>query len=320
MKKLSLIEEEKIVNNYKGQAILKYCKEIGYSYPIVKKVLVKYNLSSVRAMTYLNREDKEKALELYKSGKNGPEIAKLFNISDATVGNILKENNVKSRCNSISSRKHLYNENFFDDIDTEAKAYWLGFIYADGCISERNNIPSQLQINISIKDKGHLVKFYRDLNHSDSPKIITSFTKGAYRKYEIISIRNKKLIAGLLKHGVTPRKSFSTLFPYQIPKEMYRHFIRGYWDGDGSITKNPNRKSLKAIGTYDFLKAIQDIYCLENLLLTKTKISLCNRYSEELYTISKDGTNQAKLLADYLYKDASVYLDRKYNIYKQHYN
>jgi hypothetical protein len=60
MKKLSLIEEEKIVNNYKGQAILKYCKEIGYSYPIVKKVLVKYNLSSVRAMTYLNREDKEK--------------------------------------------------------------------------------------------------------------------------------------------------------------------------------------------------------------------------------------------------------------------
>ena len=320
MKKLSLIEEEKIVNNYKGQAILKYCKEIGYSYPIVKRVLVKYNLSSVRTMTYLNKEDRQKVLELYNSGKNTPEIAKLFNISDSTVSHILKENNVKARSNSISSRKHLYNERFFDDINTEAKAYWLGFIYADGCISTRNKIPSQLQINISIKDKGHLVKFYKDLNHSDSPKIITSFTQGKDRDYEVISIRNKKLVAGLLKHGVTPCKSFTTLFPYQIPKEMYRHFIRGYWDGDGSIAKNPKHKALKVIGTYDFLKSIQDIYCLENPLLTKTKISLCNRYSKELYTISKDGSNQAKLLADYLYKDAAVYLDRKYNIYKEHYN
>lgn len=318
MKKLSLIEEEKIVNNYKGQAILKYCKEIGYSYPIVKKVLVKYNLSSVRKMTYLNKEEKQKVLELYKSGKNGPEILKTFNIS--TISNILKENNIKARCNSISSRKHSYNEKFFDVIDTEAKAYWLGFIYADGCIAERNNIPRSLQINISIKDKGHLVKFYNDLNHSNLPKIITSFTKGAYRQYETINISNKILVAGLLKHGVTPRKSFTTLFPYQIPKEMYRHFIRGYWDGDGSIIKNPKHKALKAIGTYDFLKSIQEIYCLENPLLTETKICLCRRYSEKLYTISKDGTNQAKLLADYLYKGATVYLDRKYDIYKEHYN
>lgn len=318
MKKLSLIEEEKIVNNYKGQAILKYCKEIGYSYPIVKKVLVKYNLSSVRKMTYLNKEEKQKVLELYKSGKNGPEILKTFNIS--TISNILKENNIKARCNSISSRKHSYNEKFFDVIDTEAKAYWLGFIYADGCVSERNNIPSQLQINISIKDKGHLVKFYKDLNHSDSPKIITSFTKGDYRQYEIISIRNKKLVEGLLKHGVTPRKSFTTLFPYEIPKEMYRHFIRGYWDGDGSIIKNTHKKYLSFVGTPDFLKSIQEIYCLENPSLTKTKILISYKHKKPLAVLSKGGNNQAKLLADYLYKGATVYLNRKYNIYKQHYN
>ena len=63
-------------------------------------------------------------------------IAERYQTSDRPIARILKENNIKIKKNDFYQKKNC-NENFFDIIDTEEKAYWLGFIYADGCISHR---------------------------------------------------------------------------------------------------------------------------------------------------------------------------------------
>lgn len=134
-------------------------------------------------------------------------------------------------------RKYFFNFNFFEKIDSELSAYWLGFMYADGCIQKQNKYGEQ-EFKIAIRDTDLelLEKFKQDIQSTYPIRYDNS--KGKEHSLVIQSLRSQKTVEDLKKLGCVENKSLILTFPTeeQVPKKYLHHFIRGYFDGDGSIS------------------------------------------------------------------------------------
>jgi hypothetical protein len=195
-----------------------------------------------------------------------------------------------------------FDENIFDVIDTEDKAYWLGFLYADGAVSlDRNTI----ELSLKSSDVEHLKKFRDFLGFEKNKKIYQDKIRCR------IQITNKHLKQQLIFLGCFPQKSLNLKFPtlQQVPSHLHRHFIRGYVDGDGSVMLNTRRNAgrINILGTKHMLQNILTVTGWR-----KNKISQHGK--ENVYSVEWAGYYVTSYL-DYLYKDASIYLDRKYKRY-----
>ena len=202
--------------------------------------------------------------------------------------------------------KHEYNRDYFDKINTEEKAYWLGFIAADGCVSINRNCLV-LKMGLGKKDGNHLEKFKRSIGSTH--KIYK------YKNGDFLNIYSKKITDDLAKYGIIPRKSLRFNNIPNIRKDIIRHFIRGYFDGDGCITHTYLRKnrakgkkySIYLEGSLSFLEKIQKIL-MKKCDLNKTKLINNGKF----YTLIYGGNIQVPRILKYLYKDSKIYLDRKY--------
>lgn len=243
-------------------------------------------------------------VKLYNDGFSATEISDSYYVHKTTIQIILNKLNIKMRSPSERARKYSFNENFFEKIDTEQKAYWLGFIIADGCIS-CNKYSKTLQIALNKIDFLHLKKFLRSVN-SNVP------IKSGCNNSVICCLTSYKLGNDLSQYGVVPRKAHKTYFPKQIPEYLQRHFIRGVFDGDGCLACNRNLKSwyFNITGNRKLLLSIQR-KLIKDLNLSKTKLS-----KGTTYCLRYGGNRQVNKILNYLYRDSTVYLDRKYNIYK----
>ncbi|MCM1990188.1 NUMOD1 domain-containing DNA-binding protein [Oceanirhabdus seepicola] len=205
-------------------------------------------------------------------------------------------------------KRYSQDNSYFKKIDTERKAYWLGFLYADGCISEISENNKKIIIQLHPDDKYILEELLNDIN-SDRPIYVNK--KG----YVSINIASKEMANDLIKLGCVPRKSLVLKFPSEIivPCELIKHFIRGYMDGDGCISTykkaRKNRKSLifkceiKFIGTYDMLYGIK-------VFFSSDKDILINKHSPKSCQISFSGRKYREVV-DALYNGATIYLKRK---------
>ncbi len=134
------------------------------------------------------------------------------------------------------------NYSYFHSIDSEAKAYWLGFLTADGCITTGNRIT----VHLGIIDCSHLYKLKDALQTTQKVSINNrscSFT-----------ICSPEIAADLAVHGILPKKTFSTK-PAQVQPELERHYWRGVIDGDGTI--RPDGKNMTLVGDYDIMASFQ---------------------------------------------------------------
>ena len=128
--------------------------------------------------------------------------------------------------------RHIYNHNYFEQIDSIDKAYFLGFIFADGYINK-----SGLYLNIALKDKEILYSF---ANFLDNNGDIISFID---EKYIRLALYSQKISSDLSKLGAFQQKSEKLLPPNNISPEYISHFIRGFFDGNGSIYFDKRNKS-----------------------------------------------------------------------------
>lgn len=200
-------------------------------------------------------------------------------------------------------------DNFFEKIDTEEKAYWLGFISADGCIYTKKNSGSKiLEVSLQKGDISHLHKLQKSIK-SNYPIVEKT------NSYQF-SVVSRKIYQDLHKYGITERKT-KTLKPPKdglIPKELINHYIRGIFDGDGgfSISKDGESYtySINFCGTIDVVKYIRNILDLENIKLHIPEN--IDNYAE--WKIK--GNKQTLRVAKYIYKNSTLYLDRKYENYQ----
>lgn len=237
--------------------------------------------------------------ELYESGKSTVEIAKMYNVYHENVNYALRKRGVAIRNPSIAGMKNEINEHYFDTIDTDEKAYWLGFIAADGCISTNGN-GYKIIICLNKKDIDMLVAFKNAINSTRDIKMIGR-SKAEFR------CNSKYMVNALKKYGITPRKTFTMEFSNEIPSKYYSGFIRGYFDGDGTIYFSKEGKPYWGIvATKAFLEKVQEII-MDEVGLSKTKI----RKKGKMYELRYIGSNNVKAIREWLYKDATVYMNRK---------
>lgn len=201
------------------------------------------------------------------------------------------------------------NEHCFDNMNTEEQFYWLGFMYADGNISHEGN---RIEMRLSIKDKDHLEKFRNFLNLST--EIRTGICNG--NEFCHLSVRNKHMWNILNSLGCTPRKSLTLQFPSMSlfkRKENVLHFIRGYVDGDGCLTtylnskKTSIRTELSLVGTESFLNSVNKLFQNKGYIQNKSS----KGWDNKAFNLSFSSVPSRKI-ARYLYENATIYLDRKY--------
>lgn len=132
-------------------------------------------------------------------------------------------------------RKYTLNENFFDEL-TEKSSYWLGFLYADGYVRMKDGKSGELKIKLKDTDKGHIEKFLKDI---ECEKPIKCGVDGK-SKYCSVTIYSNLMVNKLVNLGCVNRKTQKIRLP-KLSEPFMSHFIRGYFDGDGSISKVKNR-------------------------------------------------------------------------------
>lgn len=246
-------------------------------------------------------------MDLYEQGKDLyikeqwslTQIARYLHISRGRLSTYLKKQNIEviNRQNS-----HPIYSNIFDTIDTEEKAYWLGFLYADGYVSSKTN---HIELTLSIKDYTHILKFANFINY-----------QGSIGKNDIkvrVSFQDKKMHQDLIDKGCVPNKSLILTFPTNdiVPDNLVVHFVRGYIDGDGYIgmhTNNFGRLSITC-GSIDFIKDLIKIMQWKEKRIRKDKRS-------NAYNVEWAGLYVTNML-EQLYKNATVYLNRKQEKYLQ---
>lgn len=248
----------------------------------------------------------EKIYNHYKECNSLRKTAKQFCISRSYLTKLFNDNNYK--INESTKNKHQLNKSFFDVIDSASKAYWLGFIFADGYVSNNNS----LRIELKIEDEKHLCKFIKSIN-SD---YVVKYRKDKPTCY--LSINNLQLCNDLRKYGLHQNKSLTTLFPNVLLNNKYIiDFIRGYFDGDGSLY-NIGSKSAGTgiIGTKEFLEGIK-LVIDNHIKLTNHKIRPSKKSKPEYNVYRLETTNLTDTLrfSYLLYNNCKIYLDRKYHKY-----
>jgi len=254
-------------------------------------------------------DNKEKIKKLYLNGNSGIKISELLNIKLGTVYYHLKKMNI-TRTNKTNSVKFRVNHDSFSCINTEERAYWLGFMYADGYIILSKNGQKSIGISLSSKDKDHLYKFKSFLN-SEHP--VNDYVNNCGDKYSRLLITSDRMFDDLSKLGCTESKTFTIEYPCDlVPLRLMNHFIRGYFDGDGSISliKKDVQYKLKICGTKDLLSGI-----LSYVNKVNSKLGRKKNYLKDNWYISIGGNLQVLKILNIIYKNASVFLDRKYRRY-----
>ncbi|GAA0348258.1 hypothetical protein GCM10008931_44430 [Oceanobacillus oncorhynchi subsp. oncorhynchi] len=271
----------------------------------------------------ISKNDRHKIIDSYATGESVLKLSKSFPYSYDVIHYFLTRCGVKIRSNKVTARKYFYDENFFEEIDTEEKAYWLGFLFADGYIS-KDEYTYKFGCALADKDKNHLNKLVTSLK-SNTPVHNYKASKSSFKEgagYSRVIFVGDKICKDLMRYGCTEHKSRTLKFPMDhIPKVLIRDFIRGYIDGDGSITKTFVKSrncfvyTVKIVGTYEFLKGIHHEF-KETL---SAKFNPRKRDESHINTYSQEygGELQVEWILNYLYKDANIFLDRKYNIFKE---
>lgn len=219
---------------------------------------------------------------------------------------VLEENLYKSKYG-----KYSLNQNYFERIDNEWKAYWLGFLYADGCVQHyTKNKKSKNTVSLALKedDSEHIQKFLDSLQSNSPIKHYKTNYKNYYAVKAIIS--NKKICEDLITHGCFPNKTYTLKFP-NLRKDLIRHFIRGYFDGDGCVCVNLEKRFVRVnmVGNDDILKNIC-YHLLENCNASIPVFQKKNPKSN-IYSIQWGNVYTCKKIYQYLYKNSNISLDRK---------
>lgn len=262
----------------------------------------------------VSEEIKEKIIKDYLNNKSIRQIEKDYNVDRKTTSKFLEEKGIKS-LKGNHYRKYFHDENFFENIDTEEKAYWLGFMFADGYISEKRNGYGQdlFGITLAEQDKEQLEKFKKSLNASN-PINKDDSKKYGQIQYKIL-LTSQKTVDDLIDKGCEKHKSLILKPPKKVPDNLLHHFIRGFFDGDGSLTKTftPNKNykydnysyGINIVSTKDMVEWLYSYFNFGSIIKEKRR--------DNTYYLSIGGHDQVKNFYDIIYKDATIYLDRKYN-------
>lgn len=263
----------------------------------------------------LNEEREKWICDLYKKYQNKSKVNKVAHVGDETISKILKKYNIKELSINEIHRKYKINGHYFDNINTSNKAYVLGLLFSDGTISSLEK--HILRLSLQEKDKKILEKILKDMEAEHPLRFINYRDKNPnWSNQYFFDINDKELCEGLYAHGMHQNKSLTIDYPINLPSEFNKDFIRGLMDGDGNISKCGHDVSI--VGTEMILNRVKEI--VDNNLDINSFIVDGKGYQNPITkTFKIYGRKQAYKFLSWIYDDAEMYIDRKYNMYISEY-
>lgn len=288
------------------------------------------------------QNDVEKVIQMYNDGIPINDIVASVNFSHMTFYRILKKHNIKPsrwsyslnktpesyekftqiflnnvyipfKCNEDDFRLCRNNGliDYFDNIDSSNKAYILGLLYADGNIDQSRHTTT---ITLQERDKDVLYKIKELLNLSNKIRLIKA-QKDTWQNCFCLDINSKRICAALFYHGIHPNKSLTLTFPKNIPFALYKDFLRGYIDGDGSIFIPSSRSDchVNFISTKSFCEDAK--LFIENYLEINCIVYVAHTTNNITSVLQIGGAKQVLKFLTWIYDGAELYIQRKYDKY-----
>ncbi|BCO16069.1 recombinase family protein_gp016 [Bacillus phage vB_BceM_WH1] len=213
-------------------------------------------------------------------------------------------------------RKYRVNYNYFDNINNAERAYWLGFILADGSIIRETTGVLRLSIHLAHKDRDHLVKF-REAILSDAPiEDGHTFLNGKSHAYSKIRINSNDFCLSLMERGIEPHKSTREKVPTGIPEEFEKDFIRGYFDGDGCFSYWFDSKRQQFVRNFNVIGSQEIVDWIRDRISSKFKANGKVKPMGKIFRFDVNSEETEKVM-NWLYEDADTYLLRKYDKYNE---
>lgn len=314
------MEGIKIVQNYKnGATISDLMKQYHKGYYEIVKILDQYKIPHNRKTKKAMEQQeffskKDQVISYYLQGNSLNKCAHKFKVYVRDIKKLLNENNIHIRSYQEILQKRERDENFFKK-ETHEMAWLLGFLAADGSLSKKNN---SITIQLAKKDEEilHKIRFLIGINNN-----ITEYTNKD--GYDVVSYRwsSKEHRKDLAAYGIIPNKTFLLKPPYKLSKQFHLDYIRGYFDGDGSINliQNSNKRGNGNLrwqvcaATPEILEFILNTF--EEYNIPKVNIQKRDRMNP-LYIISYSSAATRKIYK-ILYNDSFMYLERKKDHYEE---
>lgn len=247
---------------------------------------------------------------LIKTGKNN-------GVGERIVRRVLLENKIHIRSrgeaaivSNIQRRQFNVNDSYFS-IENSNMAYLLGFLASDGTVDKKNN---RIKIGLSSIDKKFLMEIKEELKYEGD--ILDYITSNGFSVSEL-TFTSQQIKNDLARYNIVPNKTFTFKFPKNLNKKYWIDFIRGYFDGDGSVS-TAGENAIKwqiCSATKDVLETIVDFF-YEEYHIKKVSILEQPRKNSTLYYFQYS-TNAAKEIFSILYKKNSLKLPRKYLKFKE---
>ena len=265
----------------------------------------------------LNDEQIQQIIQDYQNNKSMRQIEKDYGVTRQSVATYLEKIGIKTTKGN-HHRKYTHQYDFFENIDTEEKAYWLGFMFADGYIVDYSNKHGEDKFGITLhsKDKETLKQFKKSLRSTNPITDVSSNGRQLHR----ILMSSQKTVDDLISHGCVKQKSLILKPPIGVPKKLTHHFIRGFFDGDGSIFWNKSEfEKHNTWFTPSFNICITSTKEMIEWIINQVgvgKISKEERRAKTWY-YRQSGNDKVKQFCDYIYKDATIFMERKYQLYQE---
>lgn len=263
-------------------------------------------------------EQRIEIVEKYKTGNyTYAMLGREYNLRGGSVAKLLKYRKIDTIVDKNLYRHFTINEHYFDVIDTEDKAYFLGLLYADGYNNEKRGMVS---LKLQCEDK-HILDSFNGCVESNRPLGFINRSKDniKWKDCYCLTVQSRIFSQALAKLGCFQKKSLTLKFPTeeQVPTNLLRHFLRGYIDGDGTILTTfhvtNSRIQVKLVSTVDFCESLKellynrfDINCLIYRPLTSIERDTSTRI------ISLNSKPSCINFLDWIYKDSTIFLTRKY--------
>ena len=296
-----------------GKSIRSICKDYNvdrrglrdiflYKGVTVRSGVGKLNLGSGSISEYISK---------YKDGNSINYIHMKYGIDTIILSYILHSENVSIR---KDGRKSTDNPTAFLSINDEYNAYMLGFFYADAHVYNDNKRYG-VDITLAYKDYDHLCVIRNWLSLDRVIRSRTARCNGSEYPACRLTVCSKTIAERLILLGCTNRKSLTLEFPTeeQVPRYLLNHFMRGYFDGDGSVGIYNNGKDprISLDGTISFLTKYYDILSEYGIKPTRVKLR------SKSYSITKSGRDQLKIIYKFLYENSTIHLERKKIIFDE---
>jgi hypothetical protein len=309
-----------LINEYiSGKSIRKLVVEYGISDHFIDKMLKQAGVTK-RPKT-VSRDVVLKMIDEYKNGDSALKIGARYGVSDTSVFRTLKKNGVNIRALKYAKRHFPIDEHFFDNIDCEEKAYAFGLLFADGCKRDGENC-----VAITLKEDDHdilqhvseLIQPGATVRFCDRSNCKDSANRRSQYKIELW---NDIISNTLVSYGLIPRKSLVKQFPEVIlnsNEDIIRWFIRGYFDGNGSIFCvytgiNIRSARVSISSTLEMCHTMEDIFIK---YINSHDFTITTRHEVNNFDMSCSTIEGSLKFCNWLYKDATIFMPRKYFKYR----